>query len=49
MSTGYIEEEDNIIRPKREPEPQSLLGVIIESALTGQHHGFGIVYTNKTV
>nr|CAH0098761.1 unnamed protein product [Daphnia galeata] len=29
----------NVIRAKR--EPQHFLGVIIESALTGQHHGFG--------
>jgi hypothetical protein len=32
-----LEEEGEFIRPKR----QHFLGVIIESALTGQHHGFG--------
>ncbi|XP_059350275.1 uncharacterized protein LOC132087800 isoform X2 [Daphnia carinata] len=31
--------EGSVIRHKR--EPQRFLGVIIESALTGQHHGFG--------
>jgi hypothetical protein len=32
-----LEEEREFIRSKR----QHFLGVIIESALTGQHHGFG--------
>ena len=35
----------NVIRAKR--EPQHFLGVIIESALTGQHHGFGIYYCSQ--
>lgn len=36
MSTNA---EESVVRQKR--EPQRFLGVIIESALTGQHHGFG--------
>ena len=35
----------SVIRAKR--EPQHFLGVIIESALTGQHHGFGIYYCSQ--
>ncbi|KAK4004073.1 hypothetical protein OUZ56_005816 [Daphnia magna] len=31
--------EESVVRQKR--EPQRFLGEIIESALTGQHHGFG--------
>jgi hypothetical protein len=43
MSTLNIEGEGNkVIRLKR--EPQHFLGVIIESALTGQHHGFGMFF-----